>query len=770
MKKSTLYFLLSLLVVALASLGLLLHTQLATAQNTIPAGQGPNDPDCLNPAVKIVKYTNGQKANDPNGTDVPQIQPGDPVTWTYKVTNTGDTSVPKASVVVTDNQTGVTPTFEIEFYGNKNTTFDPGEIWQYKATGTAVDLANPPVGVITMPNACTLNQTQPPRTAYVNQGKVTIPGASASVQSSYCNPPNPAVTIVKYTNGQEANNPDGIDVPRINPGDPVTWTYQVTNTGNIPIPGASVKVEDDQTGVTPAFDKVLSGNSDNVFDPGEVWQYIATGTAVDLSNPPAGVITVANSCTLNQTQLPHTAYINQGTATIPGASDSAKSSYCNPANPGIEIIKYTNGQVASDPNGIDLPQLKPGDEVIWTYRVTNTGNLSFPQVEVVVTDNQPGVSPVFDQVLSGNHDGSFDPGEVWQYKATGIAVDTTLPPQGVNIVHDACSYNNSMPQSPAYVNTGTVTVSDATASADSSYCNPVHYPYFGENGYIGVEDWINGDYDYNDFGFSFRIEETIEYTCPPGGACGPYLTHITVTTNAIIFDSGMRHLIHLHRAFTGPVHYTVTRATPADPNDLVLFDGTTGKETPAGAYLSDTGDIDVVLYNTARYTYPQKQINEPVVVDFSIDEPLQNPRVSGNYIRSYQVSSTTFHDLDPIMSEYDFWEEGTLFQSRWHLQDTHPIENDTYQRLVPTSRMIPSGKVMPFLLVVPYTDWIPPFKSTTISSPYGSFRTFYTTGSPSDWYLPSRVTLNCVMPFGLSFGPYPGPSTCGMMFVPLVNK
>src|SRR5262249_28218286 len=60
-------------------------------------------------AVSIVKLTNGQDANDPDGTDVPRIQPGDPVTWTYQVTNTGQTSVPRADVSVTDNVLGVTP-------------------------------------------------------------------------------------------------------------------------------------------------------------------------------------------------------------------------------------------------------------------------------------------------------------------------------------------------------------------------------------------------------------------------------------------------------------------------------------------------------------------------------------------------------------------------------------------------------------------------------------------------------------------------------------
>ncbi len=721
------------------------------------------------PAVTIVKYTNGQEANNPNGPDVPQINPGDPVVWTYRVTNTGNVAIPRANVAVTDDQTGVTPTFDVELSGNGDTVFNPAEVWRYRASGVAVNLSSPPAGVITVPNACTLNQTQPARTAYVNQGTVTIPGATATVQSSYCNPPTPAITIVKYTNGHEANDPNGPDVPQIHPGDPVVWTYRVTNTGTLAVPRANVLVTDDQTGVSPTFDGELSGNGDTIFDPAEVWQYRASGVAVNLSSPPAGVITMPNACTLNQTQPARTAYVNQGTVTIPGATATVQSSYCNPLNPGIAIVKYTNGQLANDPNGTDVPQIKPGDPVVWTYQVTNTGQMSFPRVNVIVSDNQPGVTPAFDHEVSGNGDLVLDPTEIWLYKAEGNAVDTTLPPQGVNIVHDACSYNNTMPQSPAYVNTGRVTVPGAAANANSSYCNPEHYPYFGENGYIGIEDWINGDYDYNDFGFYFRIEEAITWACP-GGACGPYLTHITVTTTAKIFDSGMRHLIHLHRIFNGGVHYTVSRTIPAYPNELTLFDGTKGKETLAGAYTSSTGDIDVTLYNTAKYQYPQKLINEEVVVDISIDNPLLNPRISGSYVRSYQIGSTTFHDLDPIMSQYDFWEEGTQAKSRWHLKDTYPVDYTLFQWLVPSSRIIPAGTVLPFLLVVPSTNWIPPFESSTMTGPYALFRDFYTTSTPSDWYLPSNVTLNCVMPTGLSFGPYPGSSPCRLIHVPLVKK
>ena len=61
-------------------------------------------------------------------------------------------------------------------------------MWLYKATGLAFNLLAPPEGVKVVQGVCTANGTQPPRTAYVNQGTAAVPGATNTAQSSYCNP------------------------------------------------------------------------------------------------------------------------------------------------------------------------------------------------------------------------------------------------------------------------------------------------------------------------------------------------------------------------------------------------------------------------------------------------------------------------------------------------------------------------------------------------------------------------------------------------------
>ena len=80
------------------------------------------------------------------------------------------------------------------------------------------------------------------------------------------------VDIEKFTNGEDADEPTGPEIPV---GDPVTWTYEVTNPGDFPV--ADVVVTDDQ-GVTPVF-QGGDTNGDDLLDPGETWLYEATGTA-----------------------------------------------------------------------------------------------------------------------------------------------------------------------------------------------------------------------------------------------------------------------------------------------------------------------------------------------------------------------------------------------------------------------------------------------------------------------------------------------------------
>ena len=94
------------------------------------------------------------------------------------------------------------------------------------------------------------------------------------------------VTIKKYTNGEDADDPTG---PVIKVGDPVHWTYVVTNTGNLPIAGWAVTDDINGTVGCPRI-VLLPDKPVTCFDNGtaEEGQYANVGTvnATDVLDEP----------------------------------------------------------------------------------------------------------------------------------------------------------------------------------------------------------------------------------------------------------------------------------------------------------------------------------------------------------------------------------------------------------------------------------------------------------------------------------------------------
>ncbi len=257
-----------------------------------------------------------------NGSDGPYIAVDAPVSWTYTVENTGDQSL--SAISVTDPLVG-----SISCPVN---ALAAGESTTCTASGTAV------------------------AGQFNNTGSVTATaefGASvnASDTSSYFGSA-PAIAVSAETNGPGESPSDG---PYINTGDTVTWTYTVTNPGNVPL--SSVTATDDHSTVSPGY---VSGdtNGDSLLDTSETWLYTASGTA--------------ESSTVGSP------YSNEGTAagTDPlgvGVNNSDTSSYFG-SDPSITIDVSNNG-----------PVVVTGANVVWDFTVKNTGNV--PLMLVAVTED-----------------------------------------------------------------------------------------------------------------------------------------------------------------------------------------------------------------------------------------------------------------------------------------------------------------------------------------------------------------------------------------------
>lgn len=285
---------------------------------------------------------------------------------------------------------------------------------------------------------------------WVNGGVI---GPSQNWSVNCTSPSAPAISITKYTNGYDANDPNGIGVPRLAPTAPITWTYTLTNTGTVPVAEWYLDVTDNQMSGRLQSYQVISGNGDQVFDPGEIWQYTVNGTADNLSAPPPGVITVPNSCTENKTKPPSPAYVNIGTVTpLNSPSSSDPSSYCNPPPnvPAISIIKYVsvdNKVTWYDANTAPGPTTYTNSNVFFKFHVTNVGNFTLSNITLT------------------------DP----PYNTSSCAIPSNMP---IGNSFD-CIIGPFLAQPGQHTNTATATGdSNGTTVSDNDVAN-----YFGKNTY-----------------------------------------------------------------------------------------------------------------------------------------------------------------------------------------------------------------------------------------------------------------------------------------------
>ncbi|MCM2359385.1 MAG: SpaA isopeptide-forming pilin-related protein [Geobacteraceae bacterium] len=268
------------------------------------------------PAVAIVKKTNGIDAPVAPG---PYAAVGSTVSWSYEVSNSGN--VPLTGVAVSDSM-GVAVSCP-------QTTLAPAEAMSCSGSGIAVAGQYENIGYATGKDP--------------NNADVT------SQYASHYFGPAPAIAIVKKTNGVDAPTAPG---PYVAVGAPVTWSYEVSNSGNVPLTGVTVS---DSQGVTVTCPQ-------NTLAAGAAMTCTASGTAV-----------------IDQ-------YQNIGYATgrdpLNAEVTSQYASHYFGMTPSIYLVKKTNGIDAPTAPG---PGVEVGSTVTWTYDVTNTGNV--PLTGVTVSDS-----------------------------------------------------------------------------------------------------------------------------------------------------------------------------------------------------------------------------------------------------------------------------------------------------------------------------------------------------------------------------------------------
>ncbi|MCB0178594.1 MAG: DUF11 domain-containing protein, partial [Anaerolineae bacterium] len=286
--------------------------------------------------IVVEKATNGDDADAVTG---PMINFGDPVTWTYQVTNTG--SITLTGVQVTDrddvgNLVVITPTVAI--------TLSPGEtmIFTYVATASATGQYT---NTATVTGTATVGGVDAFGNAINSTTTVTDTDLSHYIAALA------DVTIVK------SDSPDPVTL-----GEVLTYTLVYTNNGPA---GASDVTITDTLPSEVTFGGMVSGSSPTQSGQSLTWNIGSLGNDLGgsliftVTVDSAGTGTITNSVVIT-TSTPDS---------DPSNNDDDEPTTVE--SPGITISKTP-----------DLQTIETGQPVTFTISVTNTGNVTLSPVTV----------------------------------------------------------------------------------------------------------------------------------------------------------------------------------------------------------------------------------------------------------------------------------------------------------------------------------------------------------------------------------------------------
>ena len=321
----------------------------ATGHATAPGAVDPIDsneaaldiPIAQHPALTVKKTSTA-------GTN---LKVDDTVTYTFTIKNTGNVTLDEVSI--TDLLPGVSATTPLS-----EDHLVPGETTQFTAT-YIVTQADVDAGKIV--NSATAHAVDPKSNPVVsNPSDLTLPIDQ-----------NPALVIDKTS---DVSGPVAI-------GQTITYTFTVTNSGNVTVHGLSVTDNHANLGViSPATIASL--------DPHKIATFTAT-YLVTQSDMDAGK--VVNSATANGTD----------TNNQPVVSAPDTLTILTAQQPGLKITKTYEAA-----NGLEV-----GDTITYKFAVLNTGNTTLDSVQVV--DAMTGLS-----VLTPDHADHLVPGETSHFTAT----------------------------------------------------------------------------------------------------------------------------------------------------------------------------------------------------------------------------------------------------------------------------------------------------------------------------------------------------------------
>ncbi|WP_338226204.1 DUF7507 domain-containing protein [Algoriphagus confluentis] len=299
-----------------------------------------------NPAIELLKDGVFMDENQDGFGNV-----GETVTYTFKVTNTGNVTL--SNITVTDPLVTVNGgPISLAPGASDNTTFTATYVL------TQEDIDN---GYVV--NTALAKGTSPKGVEVEDESSDPTPVENPSTECETCTetviPQNPAIELLKDGVFMDENQ-DGFG----NVGETVTYTFTVTNTGNVTL--SDITVTDPLVTVNGGPISLAPGASDNTTFTAT---YVLTQEDIDNGY-------VVNTALAKGTSPNGVEVEDESSDPTPVENSSTECETCTetviPQNPAIQVVKSDNGAQVDG----------AGDVITYTLTVTNTGNVTLTNVTI----------------------------------------------------------------------------------------------------------------------------------------------------------------------------------------------------------------------------------------------------------------------------------------------------------------------------------------------------------------------------------------------------
>ncbi|MGB8858143.1 MAG: SdrD B-like domain-containing protein [Ilumatobacteraceae bacterium] len=307
--------------------------------------------------------------------------------------------------------------------------------------------------------------------------------------------PKPAIALKKYVNGNDAQTAPGVNIPK---GAPVTWTYDITNTGNTYLKNVTLTdlvTISGQPNPVPVCNWATSSDPltpANVLSRGETVSCTATGTAI--TGQYGNNATVVGTPTLDDGTTAITGKVDAAGNPLPTSVTASDPAHYFGVEYDLAISKVA-----------DVIAVAQGGNVTWTIRVVNQGNVA--SLAYTVTDTIPngltvsGTPSAVPAATSSSNVGrvynwvmpSLAPGATADITIVTTVTDITQRPyrNWAEISADsAATYNTTDFDSTPNTNTGDDTTAGLGGTPDDQFID--------NTSLANIPDTVAGDEDDND--------------------------------------------------------------------------------------------------------------------------------------------------------------------------------------------------------------------------------------------------------------------------------